>query len=692
MFSRMSARLAAVLAATCLALPAYGQSPPPPPGQASSGAKLSGFELTPPRLAYTDGEVSFWRVGATDWAPAQINTALASGDQLFTGKGANLEVQVASRGFVRAGQNSQLGIESLEPDYLQLRIASGTVSLDLRAVAAGHTYELDTPSAAFTVQRPGYYRVEVEGDQTRFVSRRGGTATVTPAGGEPAAVTSSEEVIVRGTETASVETYAAPELDAWDRWNYERTDQQIEARSDRYLAPGVYGTDDLDRYGTWRIVPTYGAVWIPTSMPAGWAPYTLGVWMHDPFFGWVWVDSAPWGWAPFHYGRWIHVSGYWAWAPGPLVVRSYWSPALVAFFGTGGGSISVRLGLSLPPIGWVALGWGEPIVPWWGPPGCLGMPRWAGWAGPRYVNGRRVHLRASVRVQNITIYANQRIGNAVVVVPRDRFGRARVARVRIRNVKVSRLRPVYGRLGVQARPESRYGAPGRAAAPPRADLERRVYAVREPAWRKRESAGAGARAREKSARGEGHVVPAPRVAPRSTVRKGPVSHRPPFGPGGVVERRPSPAPPRYEEVRRRAQPATRRAPAPTPPRTETRGSQRQATPPRREAPAPRAQPRPQTQRQPSRQSTPRAAPAPRRAAPQRSAPQSRERSLPGQPAERVYRGRSERPQSQIRSAPSRSNARESRGGANARRPQSSSSGRSSQGRDRGKQHRSDRGR
>ena len=35
---------------------------------------------TPPRLAFMNGEVSFWRPGSEDWAPAQVNTALAAGD------------------------------------------------------------------------------------------------------------------------------------------------------------------------------------------------------------------------------------------------------------------------------------------------------------------------------------------------------------------------------------------------------------------------------------------------------------------------------------------------------------------------------------------------------------------------------------------------------------------------------------
>ena len=50
----------------------------PTPEQAAS-------DQTPPRLSFVDGQVSFWRPGAQDWAQAQVNTPLAQGDQLSTG-------------------------------------------------------------------------------------------------------------------------------------------------------------------------------------------------------------------------------------------------------------------------------------------------------------------------------------------------------------------------------------------------------------------------------------------------------------------------------------------------------------------------------------------------------------------------------------------------------------------------------
>ena len=36
-----------------------------------------GFEVTPPRLSFADGTVSFLRPGADDWTPARVNRAAA---------------------------------------------------------------------------------------------------------------------------------------------------------------------------------------------------------------------------------------------------------------------------------------------------------------------------------------------------------------------------------------------------------------------------------------------------------------------------------------------------------------------------------------------------------------------------------------------------------------------------------------
>src|SRR6185369_2943078 len=114
--------------------------------------------ITPPRLSLAEGAVSFWRPGAEDWAPARVNTALAAGDELYTPADAQLELQIGARAFVRAAGDTELGISALEPDFLQLKVTSGRVTVDARQLSRGETIEVDTPNAAFTIERAGYYR------------------------------------------------------------------------------------------------------------------------------------------------------------------------------------------------------------------------------------------------------------------------------------------------------------------------------------------------------------------------------------------------------------------------------------------------------------------------------------------------------------------------------------------------------
>ena len=408
-------------AALSLVRGAWADDPPDP-----------GPETTPPRLSLTDGQVSFWRPGAPEWTHAQVNTPLAPGDALSTGSPGTLEIQIGARAFVRAWGNTQLGLGVLEPDFVQLTLAAGSAVFDLRGLDPGETVEIDTPNAAVMIGQPGYYRVDVTGDRSRIMTREGGRATVTPAGGRAVTVTPSEELVVEGTSSAQLAAYAAPPLDDWDRWNYSRTDRLLDAVSARYVTPGTYGLSDLDPYGTWRVVPSYGTVWVPTGVAAGWTPYSTGSWISDPVYGWTWVDTAPWGWAPYHYGRWSYVDGYWAWAPGPIIARPVYAPALVAFLGDPG----VVVGAAGAPVGWVPLGWGEPVVPWWR----RGHgPSWRGWGGPRVVNNVVVTNTTVVNVQNITVYRNASVPRAVVAVDRARFGHGPITGRRIVHVDGQRL-------------------------------------------------------------------------------------------------------------------------------------------------------------------------------------------------------------------------------------------------------------
>src|SRR5689334_8992419 len=61
----------------------------------------------------------------------------------------NFELQIGPRAFVRGGANTELGLESLEPNYMQLEVTGGYAVLDLKQLARGQTFEVDRPAAAF---------------------------------------------------------------------------------------------------------------------------------------------------------------------------------------------------------------------------------------------------------------------------------------------------------------------------------------------------------------------------------------------------------------------------------------------------------------------------------------------------------------------------------------------------------------
>src|SRR3989475_8956732 len=502
-------------------------------------------------------------------------------------------MQVGTRAFVRAWGDTQLGLANQEPDFLQFSVTNGHVSLDLRSLDPGRTVELDTPHAAFTIDHPGYYRADVTQERTSFITRRAGQATMTSAGGQAVAIAPTEEVVLQGPPTPTVQSYVAPELDTWDQWNYARTDHLLEAVSARYVPWDVYGVDDLDQHGSWRVVQAYGPVWVPETIPVGWVPYSTGRWIWDPYYGWTWVDVAPWGWAPYRYGRWVFVGGFWAWAPGPVVVRPAYARALVGFFGAPG----IRGTVSAPVVSWVALGWGEPVVPWWGRAGFIGRPWWGGWGGPRIVNNVVINRTTVVNVSNITVYRNVTVQNAVVAVRQEHFGARPIQEARINQVDVHRLEPVRGPLRVAPSASSFVAASAHAARPPEAMAARPVVATRPLAGRPLEQR------REVQRTAPVVSTPAPRiVSAPNPARTTPVLSRPPFG-SSQMERPRRPLPPRLETT----QPPEAGA--------AVRGS----------AGRPEAQPPAQRERVAGRS----------------EAPRPSMRPLPGEPANRLFPGRAE---------------------------------------------------
>jgi hypothetical protein len=314
------------------------------------------------RLQFMSGSVSVQPHGTDDWVAGALNRPLTDSDNIWADKNSRAEISVGT-GLIRIDSESSLTLTNVSENMVQLQLHQGALNLHVRRLYDGETYEVDTPNQAFTVRKPGDYRFDVDpnADKTVITVWHGeGEAT-----GDGPAVRIRANQQARFTNGTSMQNdiHGAPGPDSFDEWASSRDHRLDHSASARYVSPDVVGYEDLDEYGSWRDTPDYGHVWVPSSVGVGWSPYRNGHWIWVSPWGWTWVEDEPWGYAPFHYGRWVYYDNFWGWAPGPIYVRPYYSPALVAWFGGPSWGVSVGFGGG---YGWCPLGYGEPFIPWYG--------------------------------------------------------------------------------------------------------------------------------------------------------------------------------------------------------------------------------------------------------------------------------------------------------------------------------------
>ena len=437
------------------------------------------------RLGYMSGAVSFSPAGETEWDQATINRPLGSGDRLWTDQGARAEIQIGGAS-VRMNGRTSVVVLNLDDRIAQLQLTQGTLNVRVRRLAPNQVVEVDTPNLAFTLRKPGEYRIAVDpdGNGTDIIVRKGQGE----AYGEGAAyvIDSRQPYRFTGTGLREYEYLRAPPVDEFDRWASSRDRSYDSSPSARYVSPDVVGYQDLDANGTWRVEPNYGNVWIPNRVAAGWAPYRDGHWTWIDPWGWTWVDDAPWGFAVSHYGRWAHMRGTWVWVPGPVRAPAYYAPALVAFVGGSNFQLTISSG-NVGGVAWFPLAPREVYRP--------SYPVSRGYF--EQINRSNTVVNTTVinntyNTTNITnvIYANRVVPGAVIAVPVTAFVQSQpVSKAAVRVSREQLARAAVANVAAVAPTERSVrgtGARGergeqRGEGPPEHVFERPVVARTAPA-------------------------------------------------------------------------------------------------------------------------------------------------------------------------------------------------------------------
>src|SRR5260370_6090964 len=190
-------------------------------------------QIDPPsrvgRLNYVEGPVSFQPGGIDEWVDANLNRPLTTGDNVWVGERGRAEIHVGSTA-LSLGSDSAFQFLNWDDLTVQIRLSEGTLSVRLRSLAQNQIYEVDTPNLAFTLNRPGEYRIDANPDsQTTIVTVRDGDGDVT-SGGQAFPIYSCHGVVVRGAGQTADDPASTGITVGEERWCFSRDVRRRRAR------------------------------------------------------------------------------------------------------------------------------------------------------------------------------------------------------------------------------------------------------------------------------------------------------------------------------------------------------------------------------------------------------------------------------------------------------------------------------
>ncbi|NMF89936.1 DUF6600 domain-containing protein [Aromatoleum petrolei] len=325
----------------------------------ASGTALADPPARAGRLSVIEGEVALRRDGSHDWESAAVNLPITTGDEIATEADGRAEMRIGSS-VLRLDKATSVEVRRLDDERIRVLLKEGSVAMRIRSAEREDAIEVETRDGVAVPAEPGRYRVDFV-DAGTLVSNHDGHIDFR-TDDRHVGVTEGRRAQIWSEGPTQV-VWDEPDEDDFMEWSFARDRRDDRIARNRYVSPEMTGAEDLYEYGDWREYDDYGPVWFPRDVPYGWAPYRYGRWVSIAPWGWTWVDDAPWGFAPFHYGRWVRIRGVWAWVPGRYIARPVYAPALVAWIGTPGVSITYSSGL--PNLSWFPLAPREVYVPYY---------------------------------------------------------------------------------------------------------------------------------------------------------------------------------------------------------------------------------------------------------------------------------------------------------------------------------------
>ena len=278
----LSGSIWAVAAAAVASAPARAGGAPQNPAVAVL-SEASAPSLRVGRLSLVSGKVELRDPGDPHWAPAEVNDPIATGSSLRTDPEARAEIHIGGDTIDIAAE-TEITVATLTVPTTVIVLGQGRIELDIPRLGKGESVEIEISRGSVLPLRPGRYDVDTGGgeDAVRIAAFTGAARFAGESLDMP--IAAGDKILLNAGAPAA--TIAALSGDDFADWCATREIDNHRLAAPYFISPEMTGYAALDRAGHWRATAEFGVVWVPSTTPAGWAPYRDGHWR--------WF--APWGW------------------------------------------------------------------------------------------------------------------------------------------------------------------------------------------------------------------------------------------------------------------------------------------------------------------------------------------------------------------------------------------------------------
>src|SRR5512135_1989667 len=314
----------------------------PPSSAADAPAVVVG------RVYAIEGDLLRYVPVEKDWVVVVRDAPFGTEDTFFSGSRGMAELVAPNGTWIRVGNSTQIQFIALDTDLSETDVAAGVARFYNKG---SRTVIKSTSPFGYVLAYPGtVFDFYVGENSVEVVAVKGTVSFVHLTTNAKYDITAgSPSILADQNQVSSGDGTVDPD---WDRWNTTRetfwaAKARVRGRSVGYLPPSLRGESyALEENGRWESVPYEGSsrwFWRPTTVRAGWSPFTMGRWTE-----WggdqCWIPDEPFGYVTHHYGNWIYVRNAWYWAPPVVSVRVglplldvgfFWYPGRVSWIHSG---------------------------------------------------------------------------------------------------------------------------------------------------------------------------------------------------------------------------------------------------------------------------------------------------------------------------------------------------------------------